>query len=345
MSQLSLFDFEDDPIPPLLRTLERYDERSVRSAIDAAQDPAVARRLLDWLVARLKVASEDANFYANDSIQVGLVTVALAEAGFVPMVGALLEFVGESATITDEVIDYAVRRIGAPMVHEVLRLLAENIEDRERLAGAYLLLLRDENWDEDLCIMMREPVFGRLQIELARPYDEDEPNPAFTAADVLARLGDERVYQVVAEHLARPMSAEEHSAWKQFEAEIDQYFERPIGIDDDFDPARDFSHLAPRWQEMFDELGGNSDIGSGPLITKAELRAAIERMAAAVGNSKEDADKVYREMIGEEEAPEPERSYAPPEITMPIKAEPKVGRNDPCPCGSGKKYKKCCGAA
>ena len=24
---------------------------------------------------------------------------------------------------------------------------------------------------------------------------------------------------------------------------------------------------------------------------------------------------------------------------------PKVGRNDPCPCGSGKKYKKCCGAA
>lgn len=27
----------------------------------------------------------------------------------------------------------------------------------------------------------------------------------------------------------------------------------------------------------------------------------------------------------------------------PIKAETKIGRNDPCPCGSGKKYKKCCG--
>ncbi|MCB9091405.1 MAG: YchJ family protein [Halobacteriovoraceae bacterium] len=28
----------------------------------------------------------------------------------------------------------------------------------------------------------------------------------------------------------------------------------------------------------------------------------------------------------------------------PAKREtPKVGRNDPCPCGSGKKYKKCCG--
>ncbi|MCG8454421.1 MAG: YchJ family protein [Spirochaetales bacterium] len=31
-------------------------------------------------------------------------------------------------------------------------------------------------------------------------------------------------------------------------------------------------------------------------------------------------------------------------INTPQKREaPKVGRNDPCPCGSGKKYKKCCG--
>lgn len=29
----------------------------------------------------------------------------------------------------------------------------------------------------------------------------------------------------------------------------------------------------------------------------------------------------------------------------PVKYEQKkVGRNDPCPCGSGKKYKRCCGA-
>jgi preprotein translocase subunit SecA len=29
---------------------------------------------------------------------------------------------------------------------------------------------------------------------------------------------------------------------------------------------------------------------------------------------------------------------------QPVRVEQKVGRNDPCPCGSGKKYKKCCGA-
>ena len=27
----------------------------------------------------------------------------------------------------------------------------------------------------------------------------------------------------------------------------------------------------------------------------------------------------------------------------PVAVEEKVGRNEPCPCGSGKKYKKCCG--
>lgn len=26
-----------------------------------------------------------------------------------------------------------------------------------------------------------------------------------------------------------------------------------------------------------------------------------------------------------------------------VNEEPKIGRNDPCPCGSGKKYKNCCG--
>ncbi len=36
---------------------------------------------------------------------------------------------------------------------------------------------------------------------------------------------------------------------------------------------------------------------------------------------------------------------AEPEKKAPKKAQPKVGRNDPCPCGSGKKYKNCCGRA
>jgi len=30
------------------------------------------------------------------------------------------------------------------------------------------------------------------------------------------------------------------------------------------------------------------------------------------------------------------------ENSVPVSSLPMAGRNDPCPCGSGKKYKKCC---
>jgi SWIM/SEC-C metal-binding protein len=40
-----------------------------------------------------------------------------------------------------------------------------------------------------------------------------------------------------------------------------------------------------------------------------------------------------------EDIAEVQRLFNPPK---PKQAGPKVGRNDPCPCGSGKKFKKCC---
>ena len=46
-----------------------------------------------------------------------------------------------------------------------------------------------------------------------------------------------------------------------------------------------------------------------------------------------------------------EVSFTPTPNTQRIRAEadspstPAAGRNEPCPCGSGKKYKKCCGRA
>jgi preprotein translocase subunit SecA len=43
---------------------------------------------------------------------------------------------------------------------------------------------------------------------------------------------------------------------------------------------------------------------------------------------------------GASEQPQPAR---PPEKVRPVHVEQKIGRNDPCPCGSGKKYKNCHG--
>jgi preprotein translocase subunit SecA len=49
--------------------------------------------------------------------------------------------------------------------------------------------------------------------------------------------------------------------------------------------------------------------------------------------------------VPEEETPRPARTGGDDVIKTVRREEPKVGRNDPCPCGSGRKYKKCHGAA
>jgi hypothetical protein len=38
-------------------------------------------------------------------------------------------------------------------------------------------------------------------------------------------------------------------------------------------------------------------------------------------------------------------SHAQEKVETVRRQDPRVGRNDPCPCGSGKKFKKCCGRA
>ncbi len=47
---------------------------------------------------------------------------------------------------------------------------------------------------------------------------------------------------------------------------------------------------------------------------------------------------------GAQEPPRPARTGGDDVVRQVKRDEPKVGRNDPCPCGSGKKYKKCHGA-
>lgn len=48
----------------------------------------------------------------------------------------------------------------------------------------------------------------------------------------------------------------------------------------------------------------------------------------------------WKEIYSEEEL---KKFYKEQKESTTIRKEKKIGRNDPCPCGSGKKYKKCCG--
>ncbi|MBA2557449.1 MAG: SEC-C domain-containing protein [Chloroflexi bacterium] len=50
---------------------------------------------------------------------------------------------------------------------------------------------------------------------------------------------------------------------------------------------------------------------------------------------------VGMEPDNDEDVSDVERLLHPPK---PAQAAPSPGRNDPCPCGSGRKHKKCCGS-
>jgi preprotein translocase subunit SecA len=73
--------------------------------------------------------------------------------------------------------------------------------------------------------------------------------------------------------------------------------------------------------------------------TADELDAASESINEDMSQVK---DLQYQHVEISADAAETEK---PADIAVaPVRAGPKVGRNDPCPCGSGKKYKACCGA-
>ena len=75
--------------------------------------------------------------------------------------------------------------------------------------------------------------------------------------------------------------------------------------------------------DMFDRMLQNIDKDTTVFLLKAEIRQNIERKEPAkkMSTNKDDSEGAKKK---------------------PAKSK-KVGRNDPCPCGSGKKYKQCCG--
>ena len=59
---------------------------------------------------------------------------------------------------------------------------------------------------------------------------------------------------------------------------------------------------------------------------------------------KKKLDDLSKAARGKDDVAEEEELIKNTEKVEPIKSDGQVGRNDPCPCGSGKKYKKCCGS-
>lgn len=72
------------------------------------------------------------------------------------------------------------------------------------------------------------------------------------------------------------------------------------------------------------------------LSADAEMSSVYE-ISSMVHEQLSGYDHLARDMADQQAAAEPQK------VETIVRDIPRVGRNDPCPCGSGKKYKKCCG--
>ena len=122
------------------------------------------------------------------------------------------------------------------------------------------------------------------------------------------------------------------------------------------DPLSEYKNEAFR---AFDEMMGamRSDVCSGIFRSSTNV-AAFENMLATLSDVAKTTGPESTgggSFLGSTpvaapqgalggDAPELPSESEMPRVPVPVVRDaPKVGRNDPCPCGSGKKYKKCCG--
>ena len=77
-------------------------------------------------------------------------------------------------------------------------------------------------------------------------------------------------------------------------------------------------------------------------LIKGNLPAQNSQQAMQQARFQQAPPKPKQEQLTETRNEEEVQKKEKPKA-QPVKAEVKIGRNDPCPCGSGKKYKNCHG--
>lgn len=91
----------------------------------------------------------------------------------------------------------------------------------------------------------------------------------------------------------------------------------------------------------------DQELNLEPITEESQIDLSIDFEKLFLNMHKAEADYLYslpqwEPILTQEKRDEIEKAYKRSKIVIKEKTP---GRNDPCPCGSGKKYKKCCGRA
>jgi preprotein translocase subunit SecA len=238
--------------------------------------------------------------------------------------------------------------------HDVFEALATQYVPRDTV---------DEQWDLAGLQSTLEKDFG-MQMDLKRWLETEQEADAETihrhvveAADAMFAAKEQQVGPEVMRALEKHvMLTAVDSAWKDHLASMD-YLRQGIYLRSyaQVDPKQEYKREAFR---LFEDMLGRIKKELVQTLARVRIRSEEEVAALEAEQRRQAAaramDFQHAETTGFGGAPQPgaeaEGQHAGAGAAVAaaaapmVRSGPKVGRNDPCPCGSGKKYKHCHGA-
>ncbi|MFG0332935.1 MAG: DUF1186 domain-containing protein [Maioricimonas sp. JB049] len=283
--------------------------------------------LLKWLRERLDEIREKGDEFVADGLSLHALYV-LAEFDAreaLPIVVEALRMPGNVAfDFFGDAVDTLVARLLAAWdtqefqhIGELLRDRSLDFEERMSVADAFPFCVRDGR-------MTRQEAIERVREFLRECLSHDDSEGITAAVFVLCRLGPNAANEEIEE------------AFRKNQVEAVEY-------------ARETWHEA----KVFSESAFDEEIADMPTSRVDDAAEELADLYGLNGDLADDYDYDYDYDYAPagsgavdwlDQASQPFQAEIPAAPPVTIRNEtPKVGRNDPCPCGSGKKFKKCCG--
>ncbi|MDO6568310.1 preprotein translocase subunit SecA [Alteromonas sp. 1_MG-2023] len=195
----------------------------------------------------------------------------------------------------------------------------------ERLRADFAVDLPIQNWLETDDKLYEEKLRERIHGEVVASYKEKE---TVVGEQVLRQFEKAVMLQNLDSH------------WKEHLAAMD-HLRQGIGL-------RSYAQKNPKQEykresfTLFSQMLEALKVEVITILSRVKVQA--EEDVEKVEEQRRQADNVPKQFEHEDAA----EASAPPEaasdkVRTEVRDGPKVGRNDPCPCGSGKKYKQCHG--
>ena len=213
---------------------------------------------------------------------------------------------------------------------------AGSIEEQWDIAGLeaqfrddFALEANVQQWLNDDHGMNSDDVIAKLQEKAAAKYQEKEQN---YGTEAMREVEKGFMLQILDDH------------WKDHLAAMD-YLRQSVGL-------RGYAQKNPKQEykresfEMFEHLLQTVRYNATSMFMRMELQR-IEDMVEQGEQKHEDADMSFQHAeadsgLSQQAGKQSQQNQQTP--TQPfVRSDKKVGRNEPCPCGSGKKYKQCHG--